>query len=121
MIMMSCVMANHLGLVDAVERVIRRKLPVVNCPKCFSFWSSLAYCIISRHAVIPSLLASFLMALLALWFDVFLGLLDKIYYKTYEYAYGDEDNAANVETPKTNNKNHYNAEYEMPEMWWIED
>ena len=41
-IVFACTAVNHLGLVAAVERVIRHRLYVVNCPKCLTFWSMMA-------------------------------------------------------------------------------
>lgn len=84
--------ANHLGLVAAIEDTVRFRLPVVNCPKCLAFWLTMAYggyvccdAIADAPAAIVTLLAvSFLAAWSAVWLDLAMGLIDKIYL----YAYG---------------------------------
>ena len=107
MIVFSAVAANHLGLVAAAESVIRHRLPVVNCPKCAAFWLVLAYglgCEISFTTTdqfvgindmvayhfehIPEMLAAaFLSAWSAVWLDLFMGLIDKLYIKVYDTIY----------------------------------
>ena len=83
-----CTAANHLGLVTAVEERTGRTIPIVNCPKCFSFWATLAYCvIIGITAVIRMLAISFLAAWLAVWLELFMGIIDKIYMTIYEKIY----------------------------------
>lgn len=123
MITVSCVCANHLGLVDAVERVIGCKLPIVNCSKCFSWWSCLAYCIITTHNIIPSFAISFLASISALWFDVFLGVCDNLYYYAYERVYKYEESVAvtDGEDSKEHHEGVTERKDEMPEMWWVEN
>lgn len=110
-IVFACTAANHLGLVPAVEERIGRSIPIVNCPKCFSFWATLAYCIATGFAaptlatvgggfaavigfapVIHALAISFLAAWLAVWLELFMGIIDKFYIYIYEKIYPNSDN-----------------------------
>ena len=56
-----CTAVNHLGLIAAIEGIVRHSIPVINCPKCASFWSVLVYGI---AATVPVASASGLLAAL---------------------------------------------------------
>lgn len=94
-ILFSSVAINHLGLVAAVEKVIAHRLPVINCPKCLSFWATLIYgcsvccdSIAALPSVLPYLLAlSLLCAWLAVWLDLAMGIIDHLYIKVYDTFY----------------------------------
>ena len=90
-----CTAANHLGLVTAVETIIRHKLPVVNCIKCLTFWSVFVYgCdgIATYGTNIFTVLAiSFLSAWASIWLDLMMGVIDHIYIKVYEQIYTTAD------------------------------
>ena len=81
--------ANHLGLIEAIEGVIRNRLPIISCPKCFTFWSVLIYGLwVVGKTDIPQLLAiSFLCSYLALWLELLEAFIDTIYMKCYEKIY----------------------------------
>ena len=100
-IVVACTSANHLGLIAAVESLLHRRLPVVNCPKCFTFWSTLAYLLacfltgddallrggpIAAHLpAVPRMLAvSFLAAYSALWLELIMYFIDTIYNSIYD-------------------------------------
>jgi len=101
-IVVACTSANHLGLIAAVEDVLHRRLPVVNCPKCFTFWSTLAYLlacfltggdaplrgggpITALISAVPRMLAvSFLAAYSALWLELIMYFIDTIYNSIYD-------------------------------------
>lgn len=95
MITFSATAINHLGLVAAVEEVIARPLPVINCPKCLAFWATLTYgCSVccDSIAVLPSVLPylfalSLLCAWLAIWLDLAMGIIDHLYIKVYDTFY----------------------------------
>lgn len=99
MIVFSATAANHLGLVAAAESFIRHRLPVLNCPKCAAFWLVLIYgcsvCCDSIAALpptIPGILAvAFLSAWSAIWLDLLMGIIDKIYTKLYDTFYSTAD------------------------------
>ena len=94
-ILFSSVAINHLGLVAAVEKVIARHLPVINCPKCLSFWATLTYgcsvccdSIAALPSALPHLFAlSLLCAWLAIWLDLAMGIIDQLYLYIYGKIY----------------------------------
>ena len=92
-----CVTANHLGLVRAVEEAIRKDIPIVNCPKCFTWWSTLIYTTFTARDAITVLAVSFLASYSALWLELAEGFIDKLYMKTYEKIYSN----ATDNTPAT--------------------
>lgn len=102
LILFSCVAANHLGLVAAIEKAISRRLPVINCPKCLSFWATLIYgCSICCNSVaaipsaIPSVLAlSFLAAYAAIWLELIMFSIDTLYNSIYDKINKDNQEAA---------------------------
>jgi hypothetical protein len=99
MIVFSATAANHLGLVAAAESVVRHRLPVLNCPKCAAFWLVLIYgcsvCCDSIAALPPTipeiLAAAFISAWSAIWLDLLMGIIDKLYIKVYDTFYPTTD------------------------------
>ena len=89
-----CVTMNHLGLIGAVEDVIHRKLWIVDCPKCSTFWGVLAYTAITTQDIITSLAISFLSSYAALWLELFEGFIDTLYLKIYGKIYNTSDNTS---------------------------
>ena len=89
-----CVTANHLGLVSAIERTIKARLWVIDCPKCLTFWVTLMYCF-SRTAtgmgMITVLAVSFLASYVAIWLELLEGFIDTLYDKLYDTIYPTED------------------------------
>ena len=98
LILFSSVAANHLGLVAAVEGVIRHRLPVLNCPKCLAFWATLGYLFVGINdmvarpcgivawlkAVVVILAVSFLAAYLAIWLELLMFTIDTLYNSIYD-------------------------------------
>ena len=107
MITFSVVAANHLGLVSAIERTVKHRLPIVNCPKCMTFWTVLAYGMAagSDHFVDINELVSvdhfenilelvavaLLAAWAAIWLELFMGFIDQLYLKLYDTIYPTTD------------------------------
>ena len=85
-LLFACVAFNHLGLVDAVGRVVGRSLPVVSCPKCLTFWSVLVYgCVMGLpHGVAAWLALSLLCSWTAIWLDLGMAAVDALYLRAYE-------------------------------------
>ena len=81
------------------------------------------YYLLVSHDIVESVFVAFCMALLSLWFDVFLGLLDNLYYTAYEYIYKDTeaDEHKNDSVATKNDHNDASTDDTMPEMWWVED
>ena len=93
-IVFTCTTMNHLGLIGKLEEIMGG-LPILNCPKCCSFWATLFYglCgITSLCGIIPVLAVSFLASYLALWLELLEGYIDTIYIKMYEKIYSTSDN-----------------------------
>ena len=92
---LSAVLANHMGLIEAIEGVIKHKLPIINCSRCLTFWATLAVLIASewtstiRH--LPAIVAtSFIAAYAAQWLELLFGIIDKQYDKIYKKTYPEE-------------------------------
>lgn len=94
MIMFSCVAVNHLGLVGKLEEIMG-ELPIINCPKCLTFWSVLAY--MMSHvgfADMPKVIAaSFLFAYLSLWLQLLLAFTDRLFNMLYDKIHPTTDTA----------------------------
>ena len=80
---------NHLGLIEAIERVVHFRLPVLNCPKCLTFWGTLALGLsgdgMAAHpSALPRLLAiSILCSYAAVWLELLMYAIDTLYNKIY--------------------------------------
>ena len=97
-IMFSCVTANHLGLISAIEDVIRHKLWIIDCPKCFTFWTVLLYGLYDGRECFTVVAISFLASYIAIWLELLEGYVDSIYMKAYEKIYADTDNDTSATT-----------------------
>lgn len=79
-----CTAVNHLGLIGKLEEMWR-KLPILDCPKCLTFWSVLVYelwCV--GFSDIPTVLAiSFLCSYLAIWLELIMYAIDTLYNRIY--------------------------------------
>ena len=85
-----CTAVNHLGLIAAIECIINHSLPVLNCPKCLTFWSVLVYGIAEAnspfstlHSSLRLLAISFLCSYLALWLNLLMYAIDTLYNRIY--------------------------------------
>lgn len=98
----AAVLANHMGLIEAMEKVVRHKLPIINCSRCLTFWSVMAVLIASEWATairhMPVIVAtSFLAAYAATWLELLFGIIDKQYERIYEKTYPETDKEATEE------------------------
>lgn len=83
-----CVTMNHLELIGKIEEIIGKSIPILNCPKCSSFWFTLAYMIgkIGSEEIpsIPMMLAiSFLSSYAASWMELLEGYIDTLFLRFY--------------------------------------
>lgn len=83
MLMFSCVAANHLGLIGAIEEKIGENIHIVNCPRCFTFWSVLITTLLTGWNIIEALAVSFLSSWMATWLELGMGFIDLLYLKLY--------------------------------------
>lgn len=74
--MMLATLAQHLGLPEAVARVVLR---VAKCPKCLSFWIALLVLVLSGCNVFAAVGLSLIVAYLSFWFGLLLGWLNRNY------------------------------------------
>lgn len=93
-----CVSANHMGLVRAAEGVLGKELPVINCPKCLTFWLTLAYTLLSLSLAcdgiaplvkggVRGVALSFLASYTAVWLELFEGFIDTLFNRLYAKIY----------------------------------
>ena len=87
MLVWTVTLANHLGLVEAAETVIKHKIPILRCSKCAGFWVVLGYTLLTGCPVIASVAVSFLCSYAAVWFELLLGYFDTLYNRIYENIY----------------------------------
>lgn len=92
-----CTAANHIGPIPDIEAFIERKLPVIGCIKCLTFWAVFGYgcyCIATYGTSIAAVLAiSFLSAWASIWLDLIMGMIDRLYLKIYDAFYPTTDKA----------------------------
>ena len=74
---------NHLGLIAAIERIIRRKLWILDCPKCLTCWSVMGYLLLTGSHPLTSLAIALLCSYLALWLNLSMFVIDTIYNRIY--------------------------------------
>jgi hypothetical protein len=90
-----CVTMNHLGLISKIEEITGKVLPIINCPKCGSFWLSLIFLLGKSEEIMgkfPMILAiSFLASYSALWLELLEGFIDTLYMKLYDKIYETSD------------------------------
>ena len=82
-----CVTMNHLGLVGKIEELTGKAIPILNCPKCSSFWFSLFLLLGESEEIMgefPMLLAiSFLASYSAMWLELLEGYIDTLFLRFY--------------------------------------
>ena len=101
-IVFACVTVNHLGLIGAIENKIDQELPIVDCPKCFTFWSTLAYGLWYVDVLnLPMVFAiSSIASYVAIWIELFEGYIDTLYKKLYDKIYPTTD-TTDTDAPST--------------------
>lgn len=85
MVMVFAVLANHLGLMDAVVKVF---VQIARCPKCSSFWFSMALLLLMGKDIITALACSIVVSYLSIWIGLILFELNKIYDKIWQRIKG---------------------------------
>lgn len=94
MLTFSSVTANHLGLIAAAERILKRSLPILNCPKCCTFWLVLFSTVLTGWNMVSALATSFLCAYLALWLNLLFAFIDKQFNLLYDKIFSTDNTAA---------------------------
>ena len=80
-VMAVATLANHLGLTEAVFRILPR---IVRCSKCLSFWLTLAVLAWVGCDIVTAVVLSIFMAYLSLWFDILLFKFNEFYNAIWE-------------------------------------
>lgn len=85
LLLLCCVLFVHMGMGDAVSKVVRRGLSLFQCVKCTTFWVILAYTVFFTAAdpVLCTALA-FICSYIALWLDLLLSKFAVWYEKWYK-------------------------------------
>ena len=97
-VLFACTSANHLGLIGEIEKLLKIRLPIINCCKCFTFWATLTLLLIYGQHPVRAVAVSFLNAYLAVWLELGMGYIDYLYSLLYDKIYStttDEQGAAN--------------------------
>ncbi len=99
-----CVTMNHLGLIKAIEENTGYEFPILDCPKCSSFWITLLYSVLETKQIITPLAVSFLASYTALWLELLEGYIDTLYLKLYGKIYETSDDTATSDTDDGNSE-----------------
>lgn len=115
LITVSAVLFVQMGLSDTIQDVIHFRSRIASCPKCVSFWSVLAYCILTERGVIVSVASSFICAYVALWIALAYDALALIYNTVYESITETKDTASDA-GPGPASPDATTASDEVPQM-----
>ena len=114
LILFSCVAANHLGLISAIEKRIKVALPVLNCGMCLSFWCTLSFALWTSHCIVVSFAVSFLNAYLAIWLELGMGIIDRLYDYVYDKVY---TTTRNTDIEDSAVRDEGDTDNDMPDLW----
>lgn len=79
--MLVAVLAQHLGLSEAVARII---LKVAKCPKCLTFWCVLGAELVTQENLLVAIGLSLMCAYLVSWVGLLLVYLYKLYDRLWQ-------------------------------------
>ena len=74
-------LAQHLGLSDAIAKVLAK---IASCPKCLTFWFVLIVLIINQENAIVAIMLSLMCSYLSNWFGLMLLLLNQMYSEIWQ-------------------------------------
>ena len=84
LVTISAVLFVQMGLSSAIQEILHLRSKIASCPKCASFWSVLAYCLLTRQRPIVSVATSFICAYVAQWLALLYDALAVLYNSAYE-------------------------------------
>ena len=84
MVLTCSVLFIGMGLSGEIQRIVGISWRILNCPKCLTFWSTLAVLLLGRHQVLPSVAVSFLASYAAMWLTLVLDAASVKYNRLYE-------------------------------------
>lgn len=79
----ACVLFVNMGLSDAIQEFVGFHSRILSCPKCLTFWTTLVFLLFNRYSIPVAVGTSFLLSYLALWADLGLSALNRIYNELY--------------------------------------
>ena len=97
LITVSAVLFVQMGLSSAIQSKIHFHSEIASCPKCATFWSVLAYCILTRNGILISVAASFICAYVAQWLALVYDALAILYNTIYESITEPQDTSKDAE------------------------
>ncbi len=100
LITISAVLFVQMGLSSAIQDVLHFYFKIASCPKCATFWSVLAYCLLTRKGFVVSIAASFISAYVALWLSLLYDALALLYNYAYEYITEPDGTSSDAEADK---------------------
>lgn len=86
-VMIVAVLAQHLGLTDAVASVTSK---ILRCPRCLSFWTVLFVLVILGCDLFIAIGLSVIMAYLSIWCGPLLIILNNLYDRLWQKVRKDE-------------------------------
>ena len=113
MLILSCVLANHMGIISAIEEKIKHELLILNCVKCCSFWAVYIYLLFNNVSIIEAFATAFISSYIAIWLELLFGFIDVCYENIFSKIYkgSTETNNAEANTSDTDAKD---SENELP-------
>jgi hypothetical protein len=98
LVTVSCVLFVQMGLSHAIQERMGFRSEILSCPRCCTFWSVLAYLILSGRGVLAAVAASFLSSYSAMWLSLLYDALARLYNACYD-AISEPDSASDAEAP----------------------
>lgn len=103
LLILVCVLSNHMGLILAIEEIIKHKIPILNCVKCSTFWSVILFLLLNSIDVIPSVAFAFISSYIAIWLELVFGIIDFYYGKVFSKIYSAEEDKTSEESSDNDN------------------
>ena len=85
LITISAVLFVQMGLSSAIQEFLNFRSRILSCCRCSTFWSVLAYCLVSKAGFFVSVATSFICAYVAQWLALLHDALALFYNSAYEY------------------------------------
>ena len=83
-IIIVCTLASQMGLIGAIENILRVQFRILSCPKCLAFWLSLVWHLFHHRAIMNALAVSFLSSYVTLWICLLYDWTATAYNKIYK-------------------------------------
>lgn len=84
-VMVAATLAQHLGLLEAVAKVVAKVVEkVAGCSMCSTFWACMAVSVYMGEDLVLSFLFAIVAAYLSAWLGLLLILLQRLYNESWE-------------------------------------